>query len=61
MTIPFCLLSLDGGGTWALMQAKALRVVHSGKTSDREFLTDFALIGQIIPKTPSSAVSPSSG
>jgi hypothetical protein len=38
------ILSLDGGGSWALLQVMALREFYSGATSGRRVLADFDLV-----------------
>lgn len=38
------ILSLDGGGTWALIQVKALIALYSENTPGREVLRDFNLV-----------------
>jgi uncharacterized protein len=37
-------LSLDGGGTWALIQTKALIALYNDKTSGQSVLQDFDLV-----------------
>ncbi|MBL6459464.1 patatin-like phospholipase family protein [Belnapia sp. T6] len=40
----FKILSLDGGGSWALLQVMALREIYSGATNGRRVLADFDLV-----------------
>lgn len=41
---PYRILSLDGGGTWALVQVMALQKIYSGKTRGHDVLKDFDLV-----------------
>lgn len=41
---PFRILSLDGGGTWALLQIMALQKIYSEHTLGHEVLKDFDLV-----------------
>jgi hypothetical protein len=38
------ILSLDGGGSWALLQVMALRELYSGATTGHQVLADFDLV-----------------
>src|ERR1700729_1749163 len=38
------ILSLDGGGTWSLIQVKALIKLYDANTKGREVLRDFDLV-----------------
>jgi uncharacterized protein len=38
------ILSLDGGGTWALIQTKALIALYNDKTPGQSVLQDFDLV-----------------
>ena len=38
------ILSLDGGGTWALIQVKALMQLYGAETTGHEVLKDFDLV-----------------
>ncbi|HEY5071748.1 MAG TPA: patatin-like phospholipase family protein [Caulobacteraceae bacterium] len=40
----FRVLALDGGGTWALIQVKALIALYDAKTSGHQVLMDFDLV-----------------
>lgn len=39
--MPYRILSLDGGGTWALIQVKALQKIYGENATGREVLQDF--------------------
>ena len=41
----FRILSLDGGGTWALIQVKALMALYPAGTRGHTVLADFDLVG----------------
>src|SRR5712664_4842837 len=43
MALRYRILSLDGGGTWALIQARALRQIY-GNLHGREVLAQFDLV-----------------
>jgi len=43
-TMNYRILSLDGGGTWALIQVKALIEIYSEKSRGRAVLEDFDLV-----------------
>lgn len=38
------ILTLDGGGSWALIEVMALRALYSDQTSGRDVLADFDLV-----------------
>src|SRR5260370_6703922 len=40
----FRILSLDGGGSWALIQVKALMKIYGAETTGRDVLRDFDLV-----------------
>jgi uncharacterized protein len=42
--MPFRILSLDGGGVWAVIQVKALIKLYGGETSGHQVLQDFDLV-----------------
>jgi len=42
--MPYRILSLDGGGTWALIQVKALQTIYGENTNGRKVLQDFDLV-----------------
>lgn len=42
--LSYRILALDGGGTWALIQAKALGALYKGHTPGREILSRFDLV-----------------
>src|SRR5205814_1052207 len=59
----YCVLSLDGGGTWALIQAKALLNVY-GDIPGRQLLAKFDLVaansaGSIVAAALAANMSPS--
>jgi hypothetical protein len=41
---PYRILSLDGGGSWALLQVMALQELYTPNTRGREILKDFDLV-----------------
>lgn len=43
-TKPYRILTLDGGGTWALIQAKVLMDIYGPDTPGQEILKDFDLV-----------------
>ncbi len=40
----FKILSLDGGGTWALLQVRALQLIYGPSVKGHEVLKDFDLV-----------------
>lgn len=40
----FRILSLDGGGSWALIQVMALQAIYSENTTGHNVLKDFDLV-----------------
>ena len=42
--MPYRILSLDGGGTWALIQVKALQRIHGEDTVGHKVLADFDMV-----------------
>jgi len=42
--MPYRILSLDGGGTWALIQIKALQTIYCENANGRKVLQDFDLV-----------------
>jgi hypothetical protein len=42
--MPYKILSLDGGGSWALIQARVLGKLYGDNTSGLDILKDFDLV-----------------